>query len=389
MGEKVIIDIEDPKLLAGKTITGERIKVGEAGDYKPWVAKLPGGELLLTAFRSEPDESGKKLREEILLFRSDDGGRTWSGPENLTVSKGLLGREPVLTVLSDGTILMTVLMLIQDVRNPSGYIRSYLHRSKDGGRTWQTIPAEPPGMGPGDFTTTTWSVLEFADGSLMLGVGAARPQQNYVWRSYDRGKTWPEQYPMEIAGLDPTYEEYPFCGEGVWWRLPSGKVCLVARIDHLFAPTDGDDDYRPEDHARHNDRYDRLVLYETTDRGRTLRAVRVMGDFGEMYPRLLRLRDGRLLYTFTVRALKELLGVRAVVGEESGNDICLDTAHDRIMLDSQTAPDVTSGGGFGPTVQLDDGTLVTSYSWRDAQHITHLEVIRWRLPAVWTAPHAS
>jgi len=28
---------------------------------------------------------------------------------------------------------------------------------------------------------------------------------------------------------------------------------------------------------------------------------------------------------------------------------------------------------------LDDGTVVTSYSWRDAEHVTHVEVIRWRL----------
>ena len=38
------------------------------------------------------------------------------------------------------------------------------------------------------------------------------------------------------------------------------------------------------------------------------------------------------------------------------------------------------GGGFGPTVRLDDGTLVTSYSYRDAGDRTHLEVVRWKLP---------
>jgi hypothetical protein len=33
-----------------------------------------------------------------------------------------------------------------------------------------------------------------------------------------------------------------------------------------------------------------------------------------------------------------------------------------------------------PTVQLDDGTLVTSYSWRDAEYASHVEAVRWRLP---------
>jgi hypothetical protein len=33
------------------------------------------------------------------------------------------------------------------------------------------------------------------------------------------------------------------------------------------------------------------------------------------------------------------------------------------------------------TVQLEDGTLVTSYSYRGADDRTHLEVVRWKLPA--------
>lgn len=40
----------------------------------------------------------------------------------------------------------------------------------------------------------------------------------------------------------------------------------------------------------------------------------------------------------------------------------------------------SQGGGFGPTVQLEDGTLVTSYSYRDGDDRTRLEVVRWRLP---------
>jgi len=35
MPEQVTIQIENPDRLAGKAITGERIKVGDPGDYKP------------------------------------------------------------------------------------------------------------------------------------------------------------------------------------------------------------------------------------------------------------------------------------------------------------------------------------------------------------------
>jgi len=58
-----------------------------------------------------------------------------------------------------------------------------------------------------------------------------------------------------------------------------------------------------------------------------------------------------------------------------------DFAHDRIMLDPRTPIGKEQGGGFGPTVQLKDGTLVTSYSYRDKDDKTHLEVVRWKLPA--------
>jgi hypothetical protein len=41
--------------------------------------------------------------EQTLLFRSRDGGKTWSKSEKLDV----LGREPYLSVLKDGTLFMT------------------------------------------------------------------------------------------------------------------------------------------------------------------------------------------------------------------------------------------------------------------------------------------
>ena len=81
------------------------LKSGSPADYKPCVAKLPNERLILTAFAPGAFQAGPNLkrREEILLFRSRDGGRTWSDEENLTTTRGLLGREPYFTILSDGT----------------------------------------------------------------------------------------------------------------------------------------------------------------------------------------------------------------------------------------------------------------------------------------------
>ena len=95
---------------------------------------------------------------------------------------------------------------------------------------------------------------------------------------------------------------------------------------------------------------------------------------------LLKLQDKRLLLTFTVRDLKPPLGVRAIVGTETDDGFGFDFAHDRIMLDTKTPIGQPQGGGFGPTLQLDDGTLITSCSYRGNDGKSHLEVIRWRLP---------
>ena len=372
--ETVEIGIESPRALAGQRITGERVPVGVPGDYKPCIARLPDGRLLLVAFAPYQLEKGRH-REEILLFRSGDGGATWSDAENLTTGHGLLGREPYFTVLRDGTVLMTVHFLAGDVRNPTGYTRSFVHRSTDGGRTWTTTVAEPEGMAPGGASCTTRTVLELDDGSLLLGVGSTGTP--YLWRSRDGGETWPERHATVIEELGDDYP-FPFLGEAVWWQAPSGRILVLARLDTAHA---GRFAVEVDDPDGRSDNVDRLVLYASDDQGRSFRPLEALVRPGEMYPAILRLHDGRLLLTFTVRALQRPLGVRAVVGRETHDGLAFDLRNDRLMLDVQTAPEVYSGGGFGRTVQLDDGTLVTSYSWRDAQFVVHSEVVRWRLPA--------
>jgi hypothetical protein len=100
-----------------------------------------------------------------------------------------------------------------------------------------------------------------------------------------------------------------------------------------------------------------------------------------MYMSLLSLQDQRLLLTFTVRDLHPPLGVRALLGSETDDGFKFDFEHKRLMLDTRTPLGKAQGGGFGPTVQLQDGTLVTSYSYRGDDDMTHLEVMRWMPPA--------
>jgi len=362
------ISVHKPRRLSDVAIPCERVALGEPDDYKPCIARLPNGELLLTAFHQYRRE-GNKVMEQTLLFRSKDGGTTWSTPEKLA----LLGREPYLTVLPDGTIFITGHLLKQDIRNEWGYTCGFLHRSTDGGKSWDSLRVESEGIKPGASNHTTRNVLRLADGTLLLGVdydGGGGPY--LMWNSKDNGKTWDKTQHCEPRDFRSVYG---FFGGETWLRqAKSRKIWALVRVDSNELPIKD----RPIKAG--NDQADHFILFSSTDEGKTFDRIRDFGDYGEMYMSLLRLRDQRLLLTFTVRDLNPPLGVRALLGTEFDDRFEFDFAHDRLMLDTRTPVGKYQGGGFGPTVQLDDGTLVTSYSYRGEDDKTHLEVVRWKAP---------
>lgn len=361
------IPVQNPRLLPAQPVPCERIAVGEPDDYKPCLALLPDGDLLLSAFHQYPRDGGKVM-EQNLLFRSRDGGRSWSPPEKLE----LLGREPYLTVVRDGTLFITGHLLAQDVRNRHGYTHGYLHRSTDGGRTWDSTRIESEGVQPGAANHSTRNVLELPDGTLLLGVdydGGRGPYR--TWRSADRGRTWDRTGPCSPVGFR---SRYGFFGGETWlWRARSGKILALVRVDSVEIPIAG------QPIPAKDDQDDHFTLWESSDTGRTFRKLGDLGEYGEMYFSILRLLDRRLLLTFTVRQRRPPLGVRAVPGIEREDGFNFDLEHDRLLLDTKTG-DRDQGGGFGPTVQLAGGTLVTCCSYRGEDRKTHLEVIRWRLP---------
>ena len=69
-----------------------------------------------------------------------------------------------------------------------------------------------------------------------------------------------------------------------------------------------------------------------------------------------------------------------MLGTVTGTGYALNFKSDVLLLDEATPPGEASGGGFGNTVQADDGTLVTAYSYRGSDGNTHVEVVRWNLP---------
>ena len=367
------IAVRNGKRLSVEKIDCQRIPVGVAEDYKPSIVLLPDGEMLLCMFSGRRLKDGK-IAEQTVLYRSTDGGQTWSQRETPDIA----GREPALSVTAEGTVLITTHLLGQDIRNQEGYTHSYVHRSEDRGKTWSTTRIEPAGFRPRVTGLTTRNVLQLADRSLLLGVSehGIKNCKSYVWRSTDDGKTWGTR---SLSRFTEVPEDYPYTlfGEAHLWQAISGKLYAILRVGAGNTwPLSGTTD------PGENDQSERMIIYSSEDLGKNWSQVSDLGSYGQMYMSILRLGGGRLLLTYTQRAIVTPLGVRGALGVESADGFQFDLKQDRIMIDTKTPEGVASGGGFGPTVRLADGTLVTSYTYRDADNRKHAEVVRWKMPAL-------
>ncbi len=122
------------------------------------------------------------------FYRSSDEGRSWKQVQS--AGSTLLGKEPTLVCLRDGTVL-----LVTD--HPHGF---RISRSEDEGATWSTTMIgreytdEEPHHEP-DFHSSR-NVLEQPDGSLIIfvtipealtGTGCS---ELWLFGSSDRGRSW-------------------------------------------------------------------------------------------------------------------------------------------------------------------------------------------------------
>ena len=178
--------VGDPSILVDKqtgTIWIVAARTFGMGNLRAWNNSRPGMSVDDTA--------------QLMLVRSDDDGKTWSKPVNITEqvkdpSWHFLLQGPGRGItMKDGTLVFPI-QFIDSVRIPHAGIMY----SKDRGNTW-TIHS------PARSNTTEAQVAEVSDGVLMLNMRDNRGGSRAVSVTEDLGKTWTEHPSNRSALREP------------------------------------------------------------------------------------------------------------------------------------------------------------------------------------------
>lgn len=222
--EFYVDDLEVGDELSGPPVDPRTLVAQEPAGYAPRfpdVIRLDDGRLMAAYYsgRSHTDPAGR-----IKVTESSDNGQNWS-PPRIVVDGPHDDRDPKLTQLSDGTILLNYFITNWD--DPCCSSRSQLGthvvRSTDGGQTWSNpiwvdtrlSCSQPPPAGgcPGStgWSASHGSLVELANGDVLAplyGITATDGRQRAtVVRSTDGGLTWDLNSEVTIAVGSIHYQE--------------------------------------------------------------------------------------------------------------------------------------------------------------------------------------
>ena len=151
-------------------------------------------------------------KSEVWLYRSGDGGTTWSGPERT----GCLGWSMNLGVLSDGRVYISGAAY----HTAGDYESQHLYFSSDHGRTWsdEVVVLDDPTV-----AVSEGDIAELDEGLLVTYMRVERGGVPAGLKSIssDGGRTWSRPY---RAG------RWPLVGRVSAGRLSTGEVLVCHRV---------------------------------------------------------------------------------------------------------------------------------------------------------------
>lgn len=329
----------------------------------PHVVRLEGDELLL-AFRQAPKQELVRHthpRSLITLIRSYDMGQNWD-IENAAQMAAGGGQELGLIYLGEGKVggalaAHEVVPLGEGKRAGFAHIHEREYPFSNVGGLW--CWSENYGL--------TWRVehsalfadkmqccappVQLSDGTLLIpvygAVGRATCSSAVLYRSIDGGQTWTELSTMARGRPQTRHYHEPAVLE-----LSPGHLLGLHRVADSKGP--------------------RGLFWrnESLDNGQSWTAPKPTPIRSGACPRLLKLRDGRLLLTYGRRF--EPFGIYASLSVDDGQ-----TWGETNWLLRPT-PDADQG--YSSSIELDDGQIFTTCYSKNSRGVTGITGTFWHLP---------
>ena len=295
----------------------------------PGLVKLQNG-TLLTVYRKgkfHVSDSGF-----IVLKKSTDGGSTWSTESSVVDHPTLDLRDPNITLLSDGTLIVNYFEYDISARSTIHNGLNVIH-STDDGETW----GKPIEVGTGLFVATSAPILELPDGDLLLAYygnhEGGRYPSAFVIRSADGGRSWSNKTTIGNGIEDnKPYQEPNLL------LLKTGGILATIRSDGFF-PT--------------------IHTSISNDMGKTW--TQPSSAFrGSGTPSTLLLESGLIITAYRSKIGRNL-GLPAVrVSKDSGVSWTPNTGE--IIIDRHTGPMM-----YASLVQISDKSIATVYGMEDGK----------------------
>ena len=330
----------------------------------PHVVRLEGDELLL-AFRQAPREVGAirhtHPRSIITVIRSYDLGATWALDEAGQLAGGG-GQELGLIYLGRGKVggaLAAHEVAPEREAERAGWPAIHPHEypftnvgalwcwSDNYGLTWRVDNT----ILVGDNMQACAPPVQLSDGTLMIPaygrIGRSRADSSVLYRSADGGANWSGGTAM--ARGRPQTRDYH---EPVLMELAPGHLLGMHRI-------------APHDQGRRG----LFWVNQSRDNGHSWSAPKPSDILSGACPRLLPLRDGRLLLTYGRRF--EPFGLYAALSQDKG------TSWGQQWLLRRAA---NGDQGYSSSVELDDGRVFTACYGQNGRGTTGITGTFWEVP---------
>lgn len=209
-----ILEGDNPdRFFSATEFEGRRVILAEGEAGKPSIVVMPDGEIVVSYIKGYNLANNPPVNERMEIIRSTDGGATWSQPVRATHSPHN-DREGYLVLLQDGTLLLCYMRVMAHVDPTHPWQGPFICRSVDGGRTW----SEPLQVdisrfcSAGPFGAADRGHVVLPDGRFLFFVGTyekPRRPKDYVLISHDGGHTFPEYYQVSDIAGDSSFTLHP------------------------------------------------------------------------------------------------------------------------------------------------------------------------------------